>query len=76
MRFVTQEEEPEIAEAACGRAKVGARPWQRFGSYGGREDEGPALCRVRVSSPELFAHEIGHALGFFHVENRATDDAP
>ena len=69
VRFVTQEEEPEIAEAACGRAKVGADPGSIWIV---RRARGRRACISEAGFAPVFAHEIGHALGFFHVENRAA----
>ena len=63
VRFITPEEDPDLAEGACGRATVGADPGN--------------IWIVRHPNclphfPELFAHEFGHAFGFFHVTDRNT----
>ena len=67
VRFVTQEEEPDISEGACGRASVGADPGNIWII---RRARGNKYCADDRVFPELFAHEFGHALGFYHVPDR------
>ena len=69
VRFVTQEEEPDISEGACGRARVGGDPGNIWII---RRARGNRLCVDPYYFPELFAHEFGHAMGFFHVEDRTA----
>ncbi len=69
VRFVTYEEEPEIAEGACGRASVGANPGSIWII---RRARGNKRCVDHAFFPELFAHEFGHALGFYHVGDRTA----
>ena len=57
VRFVTYEEEPEIAEGACGRASVGANPGSIWII---RRARGNKRCVDYAFFPELFAHEFGH----------------
>ena len=64
VRFVTYEEEPEISEGACGRATVGA---DQGSIWIIRRARGNKSCVSDRAFPELFAHEFGHALGFWHV---------
>ena len=64
VRFVTHEEEPRIAEGRCGLALVGTNPGSIWII---RRARGNKDCVDEAIFPELFAHEFGHALGFFHV---------
>ena len=73
VRFVTEEEEPEIAEAHCGAAQVGADPGNIWIV---RRARGNSNCVSDRFFPKLFAHEVGHALGFRHVEDRRAIMAP
>ena len=73
VRFVTQEEEPTIAEGACGRASIGADPGNIWIV---RRARGNRYCVDDRFFPELFAHELGHAMGFFHVADRTAIMAP
>ena len=73
VRFVTQEEEPDISEGACGRASIGADPGNIWII---RRARGNKYCTDDRSFPEIFAHEVGHALGFRHVADRNTVMAP
>ena len=66
VRFVTVEEEPEISEGACGRAGVGMDPGSIWII---RRARGNKNCVDDAVLPGVFAHEFGHALGFFHVAN-------
>ena len=69
VRFVTQEEEPEISGGACGRARVGGDPgfiWII------RRARGNKRCVDPSYFPEIFSHEFGHAMGFFHVADRSV----
>ena len=63
VRFVTEEEEPDISEGACGRASIGGDPGNIWII---RRARGNKRC-TDERFPELFAHEVGHALGFYHV---------
>ena len=69
VRFVTQEEEPDISEGVCGWASIGADPGSIWIIRRGR---GNKYCTDDRVFPELFAHEFGHALGFRHVADRNT----
>ena len=69
VRFVTQEEEPEISGGACGRAWVGGDPGEIWII---RRARGNKYCVDPYYFPELFAHEFGHAMGFFHVADRSA----
>ena len=69
VRFVTVEEEPEISEGACGRAGVGMDPGSIWII---RRARGNKNCVDDAVLPGVFAHEFGHALGFFHVANRSA----
>ena len=69
VRFVTYEEEPEIAEGACGRATIGTNPGNIWII---RRARGNKNCVHDAVFPEVFAHELGHALGFFHVADRTA----
>ena len=69
VRFVTSEERPQIAEGRCGAANVGANPGNIWII---RRARGNKLCVDDAIFPKLFAHEYGHALGFFHVGNRTA----
>ena len=64
VRFVTQEEEPEISGGGCGRARIGGDPgsiWLVRRALGNKN------CVGSFYFPKIFAHEFGHAMGFFHV---------
>ena len=68
VRFVTYEEEPEIAEGACARTNVGALP----GSiYIIRRARGNKLCVDERWFPQLFAGTVGMALGFWKTSDPA-----
>ena len=67
VRFVTQEEEPDISEGACARASVGADPGNIWII---RRARGNKYCTDDRVFPELLAHEFGHAMGFGHVADR------
>ncbi len=69
VRFVTQEEEPEITDGACGRASVGGDPGNIWII---RRARGNKRCVDPSFFPELFAHEFGHAMGFRHVTDRTA----
>ena len=69
VRFVTVEEEPEISEGACGRAGVGMDPGSIWII---RRARGNKNCVDDAVLPGVFAHEFGHALGFFHVANKSA----
>ena len=69
VRFVTQEEEPDISDGACGRARVGHDPGEIWII---RRARGNKYCVDPRYFPELFAHEFGHAMGFRHVEDRTA----
>ena len=69
VRFVTEEEEPELSEGACGRASVGGDPGNIWII---RRARGNRACVSEEGFAPVFAHELGHALGFRHVENRAA----
>ncbi len=69
VRFVTQEEEPERTEGACARASVGADPGNIWII---RRARGNKNCVGASFFPVLFAHEFGHAMGFFHVADRTA----
>ena len=69
VRFVTQEEEPEVTAGACGRAVVGGDPGNIWIV---RRARGNRSCVSGSSFPTLFAHEFGHAMGFFHVADRSA----
>ena len=69
VRFVTQEEEPEITEGACGRASIGADPGNIWII---RRARGRRACVSEAGFAPLFAHEMGHAIGFYHVVNRSA----
>ena len=62
VRFVTQEEEPDFSDGACGRARVGQDPGYI------------TIARENCVDhfPEVFAHEFGHAMGFTHVADRTA----
>ena len=63
VRFVEAEEEPDIAkDDVCGRASVGA---DRGNIWIVRRDN----CVAHPGFRGLFAHEVGHALGLFHVSD-------
>ena len=66
VRFVTQEEEPDISDGACGRARVGQDPGYI------------TIARENCVDhfPEVFAHEFGHAMGFTHVADRTAVMGP
>ena len=67
VKFVTQEEEPDLSDGACGRARVGGDPGEIWII---RRARGNKRCVDPRYFPELFAHEFGHAMGFRHVEDR------
>ena len=60
VRFVTQEEEPQISDGACGRARVGGDPGAIWII---RRARGNKRCVDPSYFPEIFAHEFGHADG-------------
>ena len=69
VRFITQEEEPDISDGACGRARVGHDPGEIWII---RRARGNKYCVDPRYFPELFTHEFGHAMGFRHVEDRTA----
>jgi hypothetical protein len=73
VRFVTYEEEPAIPEGACGRANVGASTGSIWII---RRAQGNKVCVDDRYFPRIFAHEVGHALGFYHVSDPATVMTP
>ena len=65
----TTREEPRLA-GACGMAEVGA-----YGAPGGSGagrmwfNENPNSSCTRAYFSRVFVHELGHAMGFYHVPN-------
>ena len=64
VRFVTQEEEPEVR---CGRAARGDDPGSIWIGWISRDGTREVNCVHDLYFPQLFAHEFGHAMGFSHV---------
>ena len=54
----------EPAEHFCGRAYVGANPGEIEINY----DRCASTCGSMKVTPTAIAHEVGHALGFWHVD--------
>lgn len=73
VRFVTYEEEPAIPEGACGRANVGASTGSIWIIRRAQENK---VCVDDKYFPRIFAHEVGHALGFYHVPDPETVMTP
>ena len=73
VRFVTQEEEPDISDGACGRARVGQDPGYIWTI---RRARGNKYCVDPRYFPEVFTHEFGHAMGFTHVADRTAVMGP
>jgi len=68
VQFSTEEEVPD-AKDACGAAFVGANPG-RIWMYR-RHRNGSKYCTNHMPTfREVFAHEVGHALGLFHVSDQ------
>lgn len=65
VRFVTQEEHPAIG-ASCGLAAPGSDPGNIWIARDNDE------CFRNGYFRRLFAHELGHAFGLWHVEDRAA----
>ncbi|MYN64772.1 MAG: hypothetical protein F4X11_07060 [Acidobacteria bacterium] len=65
VRFVTPEEYPDIG-ASCGLATPGADPGSIWFARGNDE------CFRNGYFRRLFAHELGHAFGLWHVGDRAA----
>ena len=66
VRFVTYEEDPEIAKGACGRAYIGAETGSIWIIR--RHANGVKYCVSSKAFPGLFAHEFRHAMGLWHVD--------
>ncbi len=68
LQFSTESEVPD-AKDACGAAFVGADPGQIWIYRRHRNGSKSCTENSRVFA-EVFAHEVGHAVGLFHVNDR------